>query len=190
MSLVCHFFEGKEVDWTLMAGTGLEQEKKGKGDDSLGCRETTHPPPPPQPALLSSEVCALPEMSPNQPSQYGPYIPAGEYLSHNPTRKESISLPYVLVVTSNDLGPGHGYIQLHSTSGPQNQPCLTPFKKSTARDCSQRAARPQPPYLGREPGLAAGVCQIFSHFRPENGQKGQIGGIELHQEILGHTQPP
>lgn len=28
MSLVCHFFKGKEVDWTLMAGTGLKQEKK------------------------------------------------------------------------------------------------------------------------------------------------------------------
>lgn len=54
MSLVCHFFEWKEVDWTLMAGTGLEQEKKGKGDGSLGCRETTHPPPPSQPAFLSS----------------------------------------------------------------------------------------------------------------------------------------
>lgn len=23
VSLVCHFFKGKEVDWTLMAGTGL-----------------------------------------------------------------------------------------------------------------------------------------------------------------------
>lgn len=26
--LVCHFFKGKEVDWTLMAGTGLEQVKR------------------------------------------------------------------------------------------------------------------------------------------------------------------
>lgn len=24
----CHFFEEKEVDWALMAGTGLEQEER------------------------------------------------------------------------------------------------------------------------------------------------------------------
>lgn len=168
----------------MMAGTGLKQEKKEKGDDSLGCRETSHPPPPPQPAFLSSEVCALPETSPNQPSQYGPYIPAGEYLSHNPTRKESISLPYILVVTSNELGPGHGYVQLPSTSGPQNQPCLTPFK-STARDCSQRAARPEPPYLGREPGLAAGMCQIFLISDQRMGRRDKLEGLSYTRKFWG-----
>lgn len=160
-----------------MAGTGLKQEKKGKGDDSLGCRETMHPPPPPQPALLSSEVCALPEMSPNQPSQYGPYIPAGEYLSHNPTRKESISLPYILVVTSNDLGPGHGYIQLPSTSGPQNQPCLKPFKKSTARDCSQRAARPQP--------RLQGCAKFFLISDQRMGRRDKLEGLSYTRKFWG-----